>query len=602
MKILTLLLLFLGLAFYGFSQTEVDEKLAVQFYQDGDYQKAADLFEKIYRKKPNPYYYTYYIESLFALKDFKSAEKFVKEMQRFYPNDQKYLVELGFVYSVDNQEKKAVKQYENSIKQLQSDPQQYIDLANAFRNRNLNDYALKTLLKGKKEIKDPPMNFELAEFYKFTGDYNAMIAEYLSLVEIDEKYLPSIQSKLQLIIADERNEKIAEALRFELLSKVNAHPNKTIYVELLYWFSLQRKEFKIALVQAKALDRQFAESGNRVYQLGIILINNESYALAIDAFTYLMTNYKSNPELYKQSRMYVLNASFKELQNKKNPNISEVKRLVNDYYTVLAEYGKSESTVPLMMDLSDLEAFNLQNFDGAIKILEEVLSMGRVNPQTKAAAKLKLGDVLLFSGSRWDANILYQQVEKEFKFDAIGFEAKFKIAKFYYFVGEMEWAKVQLDVLKAATSKLIANDAMELSLLITENIDPDSSYTTLKTFAQSDLFIYQKQYLKALDSLNYLSEEKKSHSLQDHILMRKATVYMALGNDSLAIFNWKTLIQSLPQSTQADNATIELARYYDSKNQIDLANVYYQKILLEYQGSLFTLEARKRYRELKQLN
>lgn len=590
---------FIGISFYGFSQTEVDEKLAVQFYQDGDYQKAADLFEKIYRKKPNPYYYTYYVESLFALKDFKSAEKFVKEMQKAYPNDRKYSVELGVVYTADNQEKKAIKQYENSIKQLQNDPQQYLDLANAFRNRNLNDYALKTLLKAKKEIKEPTMNFELAEFYKSIGDYNAMIEEYLSLIESDEKYLPLVQSKLQLIVADERNEKITDALRVELLTRVNKYPNKTIYVELLYWFSLQRKEFKIALVQAKALDRQFAESGNRVYQLGLLLINNENYALAIDAFSYLMANYKSNSELYKQSRMNVLKARFKELQNKNNPSSNEASSLVKDYYSVLADYGKSEITAPLMMDLSEIEAFYQHNFESAIKIIEEILAMGRISAETKATAKLKLGDILLFSGSRWDANILYQQVEKEFKFDAIGFEAKFKIAQFYYFVGEMEWAKVQLDVLKAATSKLIANDAMELSLLITENIDPDSSYTSLQTFAQSDLLIYQKQYLQALDSLNFLSQNRKFSSLQDRVFMRKAKVYIALGNDSLAVFNWKALIENLPQSTQTDNALIELARYYDKANQIDLAIYYYQKILIDYQGSLFTLEARKRYRELK---
>ena len=72
---------------------------------------------------------------------------------------------------------------------------------------------------------------------------------------------------------------------------------------------------------------------------------------------------------------------------------------------------------------------------------------------------------------------------KEFKNDPLGHLAKFKNAQVYYFSGEYDWCQAQLDVLKASTSKLIANDALELSVLITDNYNMDTSETAMKLFA-----------------------------------------------------------------------------------------------------------------------
>lgn len=594
-----ILLIYFGLQTV-FAQTGIDEKLAVQYYQDGQYEKAADLFGKIFKKNPNAYYYNYYIESLFALQDYKTAEKFVSDMIKAFPNDKKYRVELGYVYSLEGDIKKSTKQYENSIKQLSSIRDEYIAVSNAFRNRKLDDYALKTLLKGKKEISEPPLNIELADFYHSQGKYQEMIAEYLDLADSKSDYLSAVQTKLQLIITDERNIKISEALKTELLRRVNEYPQKTIYNELLFWYSIQKKEFKIALIQAKSIDNQFNEQGNKVFQLGDILIQNEEYSLAEDAFNYLLKTYPNNTSLAHTSTILLLKARYLNLtKNKSNLNSEQITVLKSDYLKALQKFGKNETTTELMFDLADLNTFYSQDNESAEKLLQEVIEMPRVNPKIKAEAKLRLGDVLLFSGQNWDANILYQQVEKEFKNDPIGFDAKFRTARFFYFVGEMEWAKVQLDVLKAATSKLIANDAMELSLLISENNDPDSSYTVLKSFAQADLLIYRKQYKQAIDTLNKIESDFPSHSILDKLLFREAEIYMQEGKSDSAVKNWENILTKFPFGTMGDNACFELAKYYEKISKTDKAQEYYQRILVDYPGSLFTVESRKKYRELR---
>lgn len=581
------------------AQGGIDEKLAVQYYQDGQYEKAADLFGKIFKKNPNAYYYNYYIESLFALQDYKTAEKFVNEMIKAFPQDKKYKIELGYVFKLEGEEKKSLKQFENTLKQLGKNREEYISAANAFRNRKLDEYALKVLLKGKKEISDPPFHIELADFYYSQGNYPLMISEYLDLADEKESYLQAIQSKLQLIVTDERNTKISDALKTELLRRVNEFPQKTIYNELLYWYSIQKKEFKIALIQSKSLDNQFNEQGNKVFQLGNILLQNEEYTLAEDAFAYIIKNHPNNISLVHTSTILSLKSRYLKI-TKSNVNDSlQLQNLKNDYEKALLKFGENETTTELMFDLADLYSFYANKNESAIRLLQKVIDMPRVNAKIKAEAKLKLGDVLLFSGQKWDANILYQQVEKEFKNDPIGFEAKYRTARFYYFVGEMEWSKVQLDVLKAATSKLIANDAMDLSLLITENNDPDSSYTVLKSFASADLLLYQKQYQQALDSLSKIEILYSNHSIIDRLLMRKAKIY-SIENDWVnAVKCWENILQKYPFGTQGDNACFELAGYFEQTQKPEKAQEYYQKILVDYPGSLFTVVARKKYRELR---
>ena len=116
-------------------------------------------------------------------------------------------------------------------------------------------------------------------------------------------------------------------------------------------------------------------------------------------------------------------------------------------------------------------------------------------------------------------------MEKDFPNDTIGHLAKFKNAKLSFYIGEFGWAKSQLDVLRAATSKLIANEAMYLYLLIADNeedIDDededdemDAEDTTynflfqdenrnipLKLFAKADFLIFKNQNDQAVAVLD----------------------------------------------------------------------------------------------------
>ncbi len=596
--VLTLLLLLLSVL-NSQAQTEVDEQLALQYFQNQEYNKAAELYQGIYQRKPSPYFYNYYLDCLLAMQDYKTAKSFVNQVAKKNPGQLKYQVEEAYVLQQSGNGEKAQKIYEKLAKNGGKSRAEALSLADAFMVRNQNQFALKTLQKAKKDFNDQPLNMELADLYFKMGDLEAMMAEYLDLADLSDSYLNQVQSRLQMIISDPSQESLSESLRAELIRRTQKYPNKTLYSEFLYWYSIQRKEYDLALIQAKALGRQFNDGGNRVYELANILMSNEQYALAVDAYQVILDmGNKSN--FYNAADINILQAKFMKITAQKNFQTNELVVLESEYLKKIDLYGRNSTTVLMMINLSYLQAFYLDKIELAKQNLIPIESMPNVQAESKAQAKLMLADMMLFSGEKWGASLLYKQVEKAFKNEPVGFEAKYKVAKFFYFVGEMEWAKVQLKVLSGATSKLIANDALDLYLRITENISPDSSYDALSIYARAELLTYQKQYKRAIQTMDTLISLFPNDPIIDDAYFQKAMIAKDLKEYSKADSLLAQTFEYNRFGSLADNALIERARLFDYVfEEKQRAQTLYQQIILEYQGSLFTVEARMRYRALQ---
>lgn len=597
---LTLIGFFVSLSFVLSAQTEVEEKLALQFFQNKEYEQAAELYQKIYSVKPTPFYYNYYLDCLFALNDYKKAKSFVRSVAKKNPSQIKFKVDEIYCDERSGKIDNANKDYNKLISKSKKEREESLALADAFMVRNHNEYALLTLLRAQNSIKDPPLNLEIAELYSKMGNYQAMIEQYLDMAVDDDKYIVLVKSKLQGIITDNDDNTISEVLKNELLKRTQKHPNQTLYSEFLYWYSIQKKEWQLALIQAKALDIQFNENGERVFSLANILMSNKNYDLATQAYGYII-KLGMNSQYFAASQVYILEARFKKITTQKIYDQKELENLEISYIEKLQEFGYNSSTAQMMMNMAFLQAFYLDKIEEAKLLLETVIELPNLSPSIRANAKLELADMKLFSGEKWSASLLYKQVEKDHKNDAVGFEAKFKASKFFYYVGEMEWAKAQLKVLSGATSKLIANDAMELYLLISDNISSDSSYDALQIYARADLLYFQKKYTEANATLDTILDIFPNHNIIDNVYFKKAVIAIETQDYKLADTLYSQCVSQNPMGPMADNSLIARARLYDNifKNK-EKAIEFYRKILLNYPGSLFTIEARKRYRELEE--
>lgn len=353
------------------------------------------------------------------------------------------------------------------------------------------------------------------------------------------------------------------------------------------------------MIQAKAMDKRFSENGDRVINLGRLCVSNADYAAAEKCFQYVVDK-GENGSYYIPARIELVNSANKKITSVNNPARTDLEKLDNDYSTTLSQLGKNAVTAPLISNYAHLKAFYLDKIDDAISLLEETIDLPGIAPQFKAECKLELGDIYIFKGEVWEAALLYGQVDKDFKHDAIGREAKFRNARLSYYLGEFDWAAAQLNVLKAATSQLISNDAMSLALLIMDNTGMDSIIDPLLIYSRADLLEFRNQNDLALTTLDSVLFIFPHHSIIDEVWFKKAEIFLKKGmNDTAAVY-LNNIVGKYPDDILADDALFKLGDLYENQmNNKPKAMELYEMLLTKYPGSLFVAEARKRFRNLR---
>jgi len=592
--------LFLGSsAFSSFAQPDTDEQLAKQFFDNREFDKSAILYEKLFNKDALQEYFDGYLESLLGLSDYKTAEKFIKKQIKKSPENLSLNVHLGYVLKLSGAEDKAKKQFNEAIDNLQPNQGAVIVMSQIFYKYKEIDYVIKTLLTGKKLLRGMyPFSMELADAYNAKGDYISMYKEYLEVLAFNEAYLGQIQNILQGYIGDEFKGPKADELRIQLLKHIQQFPDRTVYADFLIWFFIQQRDFESAFLQSKALEKRSPQNQGKVINLAQICVSNQEYDVAIKCFEFEVQKGQQNP-YYGYARAELVNTIQKKITETSNFTRKDLIDLEAIYNSALTDMGYNEQSISLIRGLAHLKGFFLGQPEKAIELLQTALSFKNANPNFLAECKLELGDIYIFTGEMWEPALLYGQVDKGFKHDAIGQEAKFRNARLSFYKGEFEWAQAQLDVLKGATSKLIANDALELSLLISDNT-VDSNYVPLAMFSRADLLSFQNQDSLAILTLDSINKEYPGHSLSDDILYKKYKIDFKAGKYALAADKLDVLILNYGEDILGDDAVFKLAELYEKKlNDSEKAKKLYQDVLLNYPGSLYTVEARKRYRKMR---
>ena len=573
--------------------------LGDQYFNSGEYDKAIEVYDKVMDRDPFSVY-TNYFKSLLALKRYDDAEKLARKMSKRMPTHLSYVADMGYVYQLSGDINKAEETYQKALKALKPDQGQVLILANAYVMRQDWTHAIEVYDEGRKMLKGVySFNFELAEVYFQKGDSQKMIDEYLNAVAENPANQQNVLNILQARVGYDPESGRSELLRQSLLRRIQRDPSQTVFSEMLIWLFIQQKDFESATAQAKALDKRLKEDGARLMSIASMATANQQYDVAIRDYQYVIEKGIDGPN-YIQARMELLDVSNKKLTTSNTYTTADLLLLENEYVATLNELGKNARTVSLMRGLAHLRAFYLDQPDTAISNLDEALLIPNVSRQLQADCKLELGDILLFTGNVWDSDLLYAQVDKDFKNDPLGQEAKYRSARLDYFRGDFLWAQAQLDVLKSATSQLIANDALYLSLLISDNIGYDSTFDALSLYAKADLLKYRNKNNDAIAVLDSLVSLYPDHSLVDEAWFKKAEIMDVLRNWSQEDSLYAQIVAMGEESVLADDALFRRAELQETKLQNkEKAMELYQQLLTQFPGSLYTVEARKRFRALR---
>ena len=575
-------------------------QLAYQYYKDKEYDKAALLYKELYNKAQSNTYLNYLIKCYVEEKEFDLAEKTLKTEIKRHRFNVGIKVQLGAVYKASGKEEKAYKLYEKTIDQLKGDTRtQVISLANAFISQREFKYAEQTYLKGKKLSKgNYSYAFELANVYYYSLDYQKMINQYLDVLGENSSYLKTVQNRLQSTVYRQDDGSLNEILKRELIGRIQKSKNSSIYSELLIWLYLQEKNFEKAFFQTKAIDKRNKEDGKRLLALGELSYNNQDYETSIKCYEYVL-GLGAESTNYLQAKVgYLLSLQANILGNDEAKQ-EQITNLLSTYKTFLAEIGNVPESIDITVSYAHILAFYGDNVSKGIELLEDLLEKRVLNHQQKSDVKLELADEYLMSNDIWTATLYYSQVIKANPNNEIGNEAQLKKAKLAYYSGDFLWAKGQLDVLKASTSKLIANDALYLSAIVSDNIKDDTIRRPLQMFSRADLLLFQHKKQDAISVLDSLTEEFPKHSLIDDVLFKKAQILESMGEYKLAMDLYQKVLDDYYNDILADNALMALANLYIKDENPEKAMELYTRLLVDFSDSFFTTEARRRIVEYR---
>jgi tetratricopeptide (TPR) repeat protein len=585
--------LFVLVALFCFKTFAQNDALARQYFENGAFDKAVGFYEKLYKQNPER---SDFLQNLIVC--YQQLEKYdqVEELllpfldKRFYsPN---LLIELGYNYSLKGQKELATDYYEKALAQVEYNPGYAFMIGDGFKKKSLLQYALRTYEKS--VILNPNTNIklEIARIYGELGDIEKMFINYLELIQANNGYKRTIMNRISQFLEDNPLSENNRKLKKVLLKKMQGEPD-ILWNETLSWLYAQQRQYKNAFIQEKAILKRSGETSlDRIMDLATLAKEDENYPVAKTIFSYIIE--KSN------DRTLQLNAYLFKLEiDTQLASEKEYKTINQEFESLLNNYGIVTETIPLQIAYARFLAFQYNRIDEGIAILKESLELP-VNRYELAKIKINLGDILVYDEKFNQALIYYAQVQKSLKNDVIGQNARFKVAKTSFYKGDFDWALTQLKVLRSSTTQLIANDAMQLSLLISDNSLKDSTQTALKIYAKADLLAYQNKNKQAIELLSKILDQHKGERIEDEALLKQAKLFENQKEYDKARYNYIKIIEFYNNDILVDDALFGLAELYRKQfAQPEKAKEFYEKIIFNHPNSIYFVKSRKTFRQLR---
>ena len=616
----------------AFGQDVQEIQIANEYNLKGQKDKALSMYEQLAKKNENiPLIHANYFNLLLDIGNYNEAEAYVERLLR---RDGKlnYRLDLGVIYVRSGDINKADKYFKNLIKSQSDDVYKLKTTSDYLASRNLTDYAIQALLQARTVSNSSSLyTLELANLYRMSGKRDQMVEEYLSYVTQTPANISYVKNLMQILLTKPEE---LESLEKLLYDKVQKNQNSEVFVDLLIWVNLQQKNFYGAFIQARAYDKRFKKEQSKTLEIAQIALNNKDFSNADKSFSFVIKEY-ANTVNELPARLGLIQTREAQVKNSFPVNKDSVKYLIFEYQNFKNNYPDHPNGFEATLSQSLLYAYYLDQKDSAVSGLNRLIANNKVTPAMKGKAKIELGDLYLLKGEPWEATLLYSQVEKSQRETPLGYEAKLKNAKLSYFKGDFLLAQEHLDILKQATSREIANDAMELSMRIKENTVYDTTGAALKEYAAIELLLAQNKIELALKRLNNFQVTRKVKmsvteafeknllpasnkrnstdsvwvdlktdtnlaSIQDDIYWLEANLRLKRGEFDQSVALLEKIVTEFGDDILSDDAYFLEGEIYERhlKNK-DKAMEIYREFLNKYPGSVYAAEARKRYRMLR---
>jgi tetratricopeptide (TPR) repeat protein len=607
-KVISILILGISLTSVPFAlhaQGQEQIQLANEYLAKGDKKKALDLYRDLAKNDVNTtFIYNNYINVLLDLGLYDEAQNFLKKTSRHDPQNLQYRLDLGLTYIRSGDLTKADKYFKELINENKGNMQRIKVMSDYFMSRSLPDYGIIALSESRQVLGNPYLFcLDLAMLYRVKGNQDKMVQEYLTYVTQSSANIQYVKNVLQALLTKPEELESLEKLLYE---KVQQFPDVEVYADLLIWVTMQQKNFYASFIQARAYDKRYKREGEKSMEVAKVALDNEDYDNALKIYRYLIREYP-NSQNYLLARLGVIKTREERVKKSFPVKKDSVAVLIGDYKNFIKQYPDNANALEASKNQALLYANYLDQKDSAVQILNKLIANPKASQYLKSKAKLDLGDIYILKGEPWESTLLYSQVEKTQKENLVGYEAKLRNAKLSYYKGDFRLAQEHLDILKQATTREIANDALQLSMRIKENIAFDSTGAALKDYAAIELLLYQNKTDDALKKIDDLKQgistggaSISNQTILDDVYWLEANIRMQRGEFDNSVALLQRILDEYGEDILADDAYFLQGEIYERQlGDKDKAMEIYRNFLTKYPGSVYAAEARKRFRQLR---
>lgn len=567
------------------------EQLAQNYYDRGDFEKALLNYEELSKAQVrNGFLFQRYIECLQQLSQYDKAQKLIKDRIETYPQPN-LLVEMGYNYQLQKNTSQATAFYEKAIATIKQNASNVYAVATLFERRVLLEYALKAYETAASQMPTMSFNYQMGMIYGQLGNTSLMIEKLLTEAQSNPQNSIMVQNQLMRFMQEDTTDGFGQTLKKALL--LRAQKNQDIFWnEYLSWFFAQQKEYGKSFIQEKSIYKRNPESFYNIVSLAQLAIEDDQTETAAEILNFVLEN-TNDIELKIESHTSLLNIMIQK------STTADYSKILATFENLLLTFGSGTNTLPLQILQAQFLTFKAGNPEKSRAILNNCLTL-QIDKYQEAEIKMQLADVFLYEEKFNQAQILYTQIQDDLSQDEIGNEASLKAAKTSYYKGDFEWALQQFKALKSASSQLIANDALEIYLLINDNKNSDSTFVALKKFAKGDYQLYQKKPNDALALFQSILNENKGDDIEPAALIRLGKIYESKNDYAQALIQYEAIINTHKEAIYTDEALFYAGEIYLNKlNQADKAKPLFEKIIFEHQDSIFFVNARNKFRKIR---
>jgi tetratricopeptide (TPR) repeat protein len=566
-----------------------NEQLAFNYIDAGEYEKAVTILEEVYSKNK----LLHLDKLLYCYQQLEQHDKALKFINELKPknNNPSLLVEEGYIYQLQKKQSEADKKYQEALNEIDKNANFAYSLGSVFEKKVLLDWALKAYEKGQKANPNINFDYQIAMIQGQLGNLEVMLNKLLDYGFNTPDGTPMVQNQLTRFLMDDSDGSFATTIRKNLLLRTQKSQD-VYWNQFLSWFFVQQKEYGKAFIQEKAVYKRNVENSYNFLTIGSLAMEEKQYEVAKEVFTFVFEISKDLGFKLKMQHL-VTSMEIESATPKEYPSI-DLK-----LQELLKTHGINQESLDLQILYAHFKTFYLNQSKIGLDILNETLKLP-LNIRNESRVKMELADIMVYDEKFNQAILYYAQVEDNLKNDVLAHEASLKLAKANFYKKDFDWTLQQVKVLKQSPSLLIANDAVEMFLLIQDNSAEDSLRVALQSYATADLKLYQNKKEEALQLFLTILQKHKGESIEEGTLFKVGKIYEEKGDFNKALTYYQNILDNHKDGIYKDEALFYSAEIY-RKHLLDneKAKALYEKVVLKHPDSLYYTESRKHYRTLR---